>query len=224
MIEIFIVFIGIAILIASIGILLSLFRISKSLNIQSSATGTSPSAHTEIHGREVIKVKDLVYFLPKYLKTLVSDFYKLPFSHFLFNKVIAFAIGLLRDVIIILAVMGASFVGIYYFLFYAEGKESLTYAEIIIVIAFGVLVRKGVRPLLVKKWPYFREKLSAPYILAFMALLITCAFLLVFKLEPVAEQVANVAYFLLVVGVGIEVYQMVKNKERRKQNEHEFEK
>jgi hypothetical protein len=49
-----------------------------------------------------------------------------------------------------------------------------------------------------------------------MILLLSCAFLLIIKLEPVAEQVANIAYFLLVVGVGIEFYQLMKEKKSEK--------
>jgi hypothetical protein len=57
---------------------------------------------------------------------------------------------------------------------------------------------------------YFQAKPSAPFILSFMGLLMVCAFLLIFKLEKAAEHVANVAYFALVIGVGIEVYQLIK--------------
>jgi len=59
---------------------------------------------------------------------------------------------------------------------------------------------------------YIKEKPSAPFIIAFMFLLIICAFLLIFKAEKAAEQLANIAYFSLVVGVGIEFYQMIKHK------------
>lgn len=58
---------------------------------------------------------------------------------------------------------------------------------------------------------YFKEKPSAPFIIGFMALLMICAFLLIFKAEKAAEQIANIAYFSLVIGVGIEVYQMIKH-------------
>jgi hypothetical protein len=80
-------------------------------------------------------------------------------------------------------------------------------------MVFVVVIRK-VRPGLAERWPYFQEKPSAPYIISFMALLMSCAFLLIFKLEPVAEQIANVAYFLLVIGVGIEFVQMVRERNR----------
>ncbi len=60
---------------------------------------------------------------------------------------------------------------------------------------------------------YIKEKPSAPFIIAFMALLVICAFLLIFKSEKMAEQVANIAYFSLVIGVGIEIYHMIKHGE-----------
>lgn len=57
---------------------------------------------------------------------------------------------------------------------------------------------------------YIKEKPSAPFIITFMVLLIICALLLILKAEKAAEHIANVAYFLLVIGVGIEVYRMIK--------------
>jgi hypothetical protein len=59
---------------------------------------------------------------------------------------------------------------------------------------------------------YIKEKPSALFIIAFMTLLIICAFFLIFKAEKAAEQLANIAYFSLVIGVGIELYQMIKHK------------
>ncbi|MCF6149648.1 MAG: hypothetical protein E3K37_13425 [Candidatus Kuenenia sp.] len=84
-------------------------------------------------------------------------------------------------------------------------------AYIIIMVIIVSIVRR-VRPRLIRRWPYFREKPSAPYIMLFMIFLLSCAFLLIVKLEPIAEQVANVAYFLLVTGVGIEFYQLMKQR------------
>ena len=88
-------------------------------------------------------------------------------------------------------------------------------AYLIIMVIIVSFVRK-IRPRLIRKWHYFQEKPSAPYIMLFMIMLLFCAFLLIIKLEPVAEQVANIAYFLLVVGVGIEFYQLMKEKESEK--------
>lgn len=69
-----------------------------------------------------------------------------------------------------------------------------------------------------KKMPlilaYFKEKPSAPFIIGFMFLLIICTILLMLNLERTAEYLANIAYFSLVIGVGIEVYQFVKHGKR----------
>ena len=92
-----------------------------------------------------------------------------------------------------------------------SAKELTSGAYIIIMVIIVSLVRK-VRPRLIMRWPYFHEKPSAPYIMLFMILLLSCAILMMVKLEPIAEQVANVAYFLLVVGIGIEFYQLIKEK------------
>lgn len=69
-----------------------------------------------------------------------------------------------------------------------------------------------------KKMPsilaYFKEKPSALFIIGFMFLLIICTILLMLKLERTAKELANIAYFLLVIGVGIEVYRFIKYGER----------
>lgn len=65
-----------------------------------------------------------------------------------------------------------------------------------------------------KAHAYIKEKPSAPFIIAFMVLLIICVFLLIFKAEKAAEQLANIAYFALVIGVGIKVYWMIKYGEK----------
>lgn len=74
---------------------------------------------------------------------------------------------------------------------------------------------KFIPPILLDKLPvirdYFKEKPSAYFIIAFMILLVLCAFLLIFEHKWLAEQFANISYFCLVIGVGIEVYKMVKN-------------
>lgn len=61
---------------------------------------------------------------------------------------------------------------------------------------------------------FFRKDLARVFILGFMILLISCAFLLIFKAEKTAEQVANVAYFLLVIGVGMKFVSMIRRKNK----------
>ncbi len=59
---------------------------------------------------------------------------------------------------------------------------------------------------------FFRKDLARLFIVAFMVLLISCAFLLILKKEKIAEEVANVAYFSLVIGVVIELILMIKQR------------
>ena len=57
-----------------------------------------------------------------------------------------------------------------------------------------------------------------PFIIAFMASMVICALLLAINEVKVAESVANIAYFLMVVGIGIEMFKV--DKISRKSNEH----
>jgi len=57
-----------------------------------------------------------------------------------------------------------------------------------------------------------RREFSDKCILLFMSLLILGAFLLILRLEWVAEQFASIAYFSLVVGVGIKFVNLVRGK------------
>ena len=59
---------------------------------------------------------------------------------------------------------------------------------------------------------FFREDFARLFIVMFMILLIFCAFLLMFRKEKIAEEAANVAYFLLVIGVVIEFILMMKQR------------
>jgi len=59
---------------------------------------------------------------------------------------------------------------------------------------------------------FFREDFARLFIVMFMILLIFCAFLLIFRKEKIAEGTANVAYFLLVIGVVIEFVLMMRER------------
>ena len=59
---------------------------------------------------------------------------------------------------------------------------------------------------------FFAKDLARLFIVAFMVLLISCAFLLILKKEKAAEEVANVAYFSLVIGVVMELVLMIKQR------------
>jgi hypothetical protein len=96
------------------------------------------------------------------------------------------------------------------YLSYKPGKENYwDFGLLLITLIISSLIIR-VQPHLESRHNYFKEKPSAPYIILFMALLLSCAFLLIAKLERVAEQTANIAYFLLVIGVIIEINQYRK--------------
>lgn len=122
--------------------------------------------------------------------------------------------------------------------FFSEGRDilipinlSVFYSVILLFVCFGVsklidinyvkyspkaqewlppIIYRFLLNNLPKVQAYIKERPSSPFIIGFMALLIICAFLLIFKAEKAAEQLANIAYFALVIGVGIEVYRLIR--------------
>lgn len=80
-----------------------------------------------------------------------------------------------------------------------------------ITMVFVMVIRK-VRPSLEERWSYFQDNPSGAYILSFIVLIMFGAFLLIFEIVPVAEQIANVAYFLLAIGVGIEFVRILRER------------
>jgi hypothetical protein len=61
---------------------------------------------------------------------------------------------------------------------------------------------------------YFRENLGAPFIIGFMALLIICAGLLVQGNSSLANDAAVYAYYLLIIGVFLQLASSLKYRER----------
>jgi hypothetical protein len=57
---------------------------------------------------------------------------------------------------------------------------------------------------------YFRENLGAPFIIGFMALLIICAGLLTQGNSSLANDAAVYAYYLLVIGVVLQLASFLK--------------
>lgn len=62
-----------------------------------------------------------------------------------------------------------------------------------------------------KNLPIDRTR-SATFIVIFMYLFALCALLVIFRLEKIAEYVADVAYFSLLTGVTIDAYRVIKNR------------
>lgn len=90
-------------------------------------------------------------------------------------------------------------------------------AYLIIMVIIVSFVRK-IRPRLIGKWSYFPKKPSAIYILLFMILLLFCVPLLIMKLDVVAGPISNIAYAFLIIGVGIEFYQLIKQENAENRN------
>ncbi len=63
---------------------------------------------------------------------------------------------------------------------------------------------------------YHKTNLSSAFILDFMLLLVLCAFLLMIRAEWLAEQIANLAYFLLVIGVVMKAVAFFRENRKEK--------
>jgi len=57
---------------------------------------------------------------------------------------------------------------------------------------------------------YLNEKPTSHLAIGFVVLLIICGILLILKQGRIVERLEDVAYFLLLIGVGIELYQFMK--------------
>jgi len=92
----------------------------------------------------------------------------------------------------------------------------------------AVLVWKNLAPHLRQKleqrWPSLSDKVykgaGTHYIAGFLLTLVIAAFFLIIRLEPVAEQIAVVGYFMLVVGVFLEI-KALRNINKKQQGEDE---
>jgi hypothetical protein len=67
---------------------------------------------------------------------------------------------------------------------------------------------------------YFKENWGAPFITAFMAMLMACAGMLASGSEALANEVAIYAYYSLVVGVALQLAAFIREG-RRRPRQHE---
>jgi hypothetical protein len=63
---------------------------------------------------------------------------------------------------------------------------------------------------------YMKENPGAPFIMGFMALLLSCAILLSTGHTPQANKTAEYAYYLLVIGVVLQFVSFVKEERTKK--------
>lgn len=68
---------------------------------------------------------------------------------------------------------------------------------------------------------YFRENLGAPFIIAFMALLLTSAVFLLLGISEVSDRLATIAYFMLIAGVLLQMVSYFLESRRKKVDERE---
>jgi len=90
-----------------------------------------------------------------------------------------------------------------------------TFGGIAVVIMWRALT-EYIKPIIHSKYPAIAEKIyggaGTQYFSGFIIVLVGVAVMLVLKLEPIAEQLAIIGYYMLVVGVVLEVFALRKDK------------
>jgi undecaprenyl pyrophosphate phosphatase UppP len=74
------------------------------------------------------------------------------------------------------------------------------------------MIKDSVKEILAKVKGYFRENWGAPFILGFMMLLLVAAVSLAGGLDFLANDVAVYAYYLLVVGVVLQLISFLRGR------------
>jgi len=69
---------------------------------------------------------------------------------------------------------------------------------------------------------YLRENWGAPFIIAFMIMLMICACLIAFGKEALANEVAVYAYYSLVIGVVLQLITFIREEHKRPKNVNEL--
>lgn len=91
-------------------------------------------------------------------------------------------------------------------------SNNLTSSLILLLLFYSFWVRYVIRPILAKKWNYFKSNRSAPYFGLAIILLILTAIILAAGNNKVAEQIAIFVYFLLIEGVVIELKKFLSER------------
>jgi hypothetical protein len=91
----------------------------------------------------------------------------------------------------------------------------LRFTSLVVMLRFKGMLRSF--SVWVKR--FFRANAGAVFILGFQVLLVACAAMLVFEMAWLAEGVAVVAYFLLVVGVVFQLVCFVRGSDGEKVSE-----
>ncbi len=121
------------------------------------------------------------------------------------------------SVILVQIIIGVSGVGWRKLAYYGERGRALEEEEKPSPLLSGrvraVILEKRRPEWMTKAIGWIKQrKFSDKCILLFMILLVLAAFLLVLRLTRIAEQLANIAYFSLVVGVGMKFVDLVRRK------------
>ncbi len=88
-----------------------------------------------------------------------------------------------------------------------------TFGGIAVVLIWSNLMQL-LKPMLMHRWKQIYGGAGTHYIVGFMLILVMVAMLLVIKLEPIAEQLAVIGYYMLVVGVVLEAWALRKNDKK----------
>jgi len=91
----------------------------------------------------------------------------------------------------------------------------ITIGGMSVVLVWRALI-EYIKPIMHSKYPVIAEKIyggaGTQYFSGFIVVLVGVMVMLVLKLEPIAEQLAIIGYYMLVVGVVLEVFALRKDK------------
>lgn len=97
-----------------------------------------------------------------------------------------------------------------YLLFVSTYSDAFSWGGVVLVVAYGLVVRYKIRSYLMRNWGFFKTHDSAPYFALALSLLLTCALALMLKQQAAAEHIAVILYYLLVTGVVVEFIRFAK--------------